>query len=470
MARRRKKKELENLSVEKYAAEGKSIAYHEGKVIFVKGAIPGDVVDVRLTKNRKDYAQATITQIVEPSPQRIPARCSYFGACGGCQWQMLDYLQQAKYKEQQVRDQMHTLYKTQNPTLQPILTSEAQWHYRNKVEFSFSTKQYVPTESLDDSSFDMNKSVLGFHARGFFDKVVEIRECLIQPSKGNQIREYIREVCDQLGAQYYDLRANEGFLRNVVIRETTLGETMVNLIVTSESEDLRHQILQKLKEYSPAIDSLFYTLNDKLNDSIIDLSPQHYHGIEYITERLGDFLYKIGPKSFFQTNSLQAAVLYESARELLDLQGHEVLYDIYCGTGSIGIYLSESVSQVYGVELVEEAIDDAHLNAKLNGVESKCEFFVGDVSKVCNPDFFASHSPPDVIVLDPPRAGLSQSLIEQLMTLDTPKILYISCNPATQARDLAMMLGKYEVITLQPVDLFPHTHHIENIALLKLKK
>ncbi len=470
MARRRKNKNIENLRIEKYAAEGKSIGYEEGKVVFVRGAIPGDVVDVRLSKNRKDYAEGNIIKLVEPSSQRIPAKCTYFGQCGGCQWQMLDYLNQVKYKEQQVTDQMHQIVKAQTPTIHPILTSESKWHYRNKVEFSFSDNQYIPTDMLNDDSMEMNKPVLGFHARGFFDKVVEVKECHIQPLQGNKIREYLREVCEDLAMPYYNLRANDGFLRNVVIRETTLDETMVNVIMTSNYGEKRELLMQKLEEFEPSITSLYFTINDKLNDSIIDLEPTHYRGTKYIKERLGDFLFQIGPKSFFQTNSSQAEVLYHRAKEMLNLKGTEVLYDIYCGTGSIGIYLSDNVKKVYGVELVEEAIADAQKNAILNGVEDRCSFFVGDVSKVCNEEFFDEHDAPDVIILDPPRAGLTEKLIRQLIKLNTPTILYISCNPSTQARDLVMFMDTYEVAELQSVDLFPHTHHIENIALLKLKK
>ncbi len=470
MGRKRKKRYIQNLAIEKYAAEGKSIGYEDGKVIFVRGAMPGDVVDVRLQKVKKDYAEGMVQKLVTPSSERIDVRCPHFGACGGCQWQMIAYLNQVKYKEGQVHEQMRQILAAGTVDMRPIRTSEQVWHYRNKVEFSFSTKQYIPTDQLGDDSMDMDKPVLGFHARGFFDKVVEIKDCYIQPLRGNAIREYLRDVCEQHEMPYYDMRDHEGFLRNVVIRETLHGEVLINLIVHSGYDHHLATLLQSLQSYTPEIQSIYYTINDKLNDSIADLEPVHHSGAEHIVERLGDFLFKISPKSFFQTNSAQAEVLYDEAKKILDLQGDEVIYDIYCGTGSIGIYMSDMAREIVGVELIEDAVIDAGQNAKLNGVEDKCKFYVGDVTQVCTEEFFDQNPRPDAIIVDPPRAGLSDPLIQQLLRLAVPRLLYISCNPATQARDLLKLQEVYDVQVMQPVDLFPHTHHIENIALLTRKK
>ncbi len=469
MGRRRKKRYVAQLPIEKYAAEGKSIGYLDGKVIFVRGAIPGDVVDVRLQKVKKDYAEGQVNELVKPSLERIPARCDHFGSCGGCQWQMLEYGTQLEYKESQVREQMRHILRDAAIDMRPILSSPKIWQYRNKVEFSFSNKQYIPTDLLGDDSMTMDKSVLGFHARGFFDKVVEIQQCHIQPSKGNSIRQFLRTVCEQHHMPYYDMTANEGFLRNVVIRETLEGNTLVNLIVHSGYDDYLDTLLENLTTFEPKIDSIYYTINDKLNDSIHDLEPVHHAGERYVQEQLGDFVFNISPKSFFQTNSIQANLLYEQSKNLLDLQGDEVIYDIYCGTGSIGIYMSTDSEKIIGVELIEDAVHDARENAKINQVQDKCTFYVGDVTTVCDEKFFRDNPKPDVIIVDPPRAGLSDALIQQLLNISVDKLLYISCNPATQARDLMKLSEIYRTQVMQPVDLFPHTHHIENIALLRLK-
>ncbi len=469
MSRSRKKPLLE-VKIEKYAAQGKSIGYHDGKVIFVAGAIPGDLVKVKLFKNKKDYAEGKLLQVLEPSLNREDADCKHFGSCGGCQWQMLDYQIQTKYKSAQIEDQMRKVMERNSITPNDILSAHNPWRYRNKVEFSFSTKKYLKPEELNNEELSNNKNVLGFHAKGLFDKVVEIDDCKIQPMEGNEIRNELHSYALDNDLEYYDLRENKGFLRNLQIRQTLEGQIMVNLIVRGQKDEKLTAALDHLKDKFPHIKSLFYTLNNKLNDSMYDLEPVLYHGDPYIRERLGDFLFHISPLSFFQTNTEQAELLYKTAKKMLDLQGDEVLYDLYCGTGSIGIYMSDKVKQVIGVETVEQAVEDAHSNAELNNVQEKCAFFAGDVDDICKPNFFEQHAPPDVMVVDPPRVGLSPKIIKAILQVAPPSLLYISCNPSTQARDLELLEEKYQVLELQPVDLFPHTYHIENIALLKLKE
>ncbi len=468
MSRRRKKKLLE-LNIEKYAAQGKSIGYHEGKVVFVAAAIPGDLVKVKIVKNKKDYAEGKLLQVIKPSPYRQDADCQHFGSCGGCQWQMLDYQLQTKYKYAQVQEQMRNISQNNDIQVLDILSAHHPFRYRNKVEFSFSNKKYLKPEELNDENLSNSRNVLGFHAKGLFDKVVEIEDCKIQPKEGNIIRNAVHRYAQDHDLEYYDLRENKGFLRGLQIRQSTEGQIMVNLIARSGRDGEIKGILDFLRSEFDYIHSYYYTINDKLNDSLYDLEPSLYQGEAFIRERLGDFIFHISPLSFFQTNTAQAETLYAAAKKMLNLEGDEVLYDLYCGTGSIGIYMSDSLRQVIGVETVAQAVEDAHSNAQLNNVQDKCQFFVGDVDDVCHPKFFEEHPAPDIIVVDPPRMGLTPKIIDSLLQVSAPKLLYISCNPSTQARDLEKLEEKYQVLKLQPVDLFPHTYHIENIALLQLK-
>jgi 23S rRNA (uracil1939-C5)-methyltransferase len=470
---RKKKKQapLLNLTIESYAAEGKSIVrLEDGKVLFVDNAIPGDVVDAVIIKDKKSWAQGKTTRLVSPSPQRIEAFCQHFGVCGGCKWQMLPYSQQLVYKQQQVADQLSRIGQIELPEIQPIVGSPHERYYRNKLEFTFSASRYRTFEEIGDRADKFTpEPALGFHAPGLFDKVVEIHTCYLQADPTNTLLTVLREYTTTKGFSYYDFKAHTGWLRNVIIRVATTGQVLVNLVIHNEDEPEREALLQHILDNVPGITSLNYTINPKMNDTIYDLDVHCWYGSPFIEERLEDFRFKISPKSFFQTNTYQAEALYRITREFAGLTGTETLYDLYCGTGSIGIFCSAKAGKVIGIELVADAIKDAHENAAINGL-TNCKFYAGDVEKVCTDEFFAEHGRPDVIITDPPRAGMTEKLVNQLLKMRAPRVVYVSCNPATQARDLQLLDVAYRVLKLQPVDMFPHTHHIENVALLELRE
>ena len=468
--RRRNKPELQNITIEAYAAEGKSIAHLEdGKVLFIPNAIPGDVVDVRVLKNKKSYAEGKITKLVTPSEKRQEAFCEHFGICGGCKWQMLPYDQQLIYKQQQVTDQLKRIGHIDLPPIQTIVGSKKTQFYRNKLEFTFCAHRYRTYEELAAAGDEKlpQEPALGFHAPGLFDKVIEVNQCYLQPEPTNTLLKVLRAYTTEHNLPYYDHRAHTGWLRNIVVRVARTGEVLVNLIVQEDKAELK-DILAHIQKNVPGITSLHYTINAKLNDSIHDLDVHLYSGKGYIEESLEDYRFIISPKSFFQTNTQQAEALYSITRDFAGLTGEEVLYDLYCGTGSIGIFCSEKAKKVIGIEVVEDAIEDAKKNAALNNL-NKCLYYAGDVAAICTDEFFDEHGRPDVIITDPPRAGMHEKLVQQLLKMRAPKIVYVSCNPATQARDLALLCEDYKVTKLQPVDMFPHTHHIENVALLELK-
>lgn len=469
---RKKKLPLYNIKIDAYAAEGKSIAHLEdGKVLFVTNAVPGDVVNVRLTKNKKSWAEGQVMELLSPSPERIEPFCQHFGICGGCKWQMLPYPRQLAYKQQQVADQLQRIGHIELPAIQPILGSAHERYYRNKLEFTFSNHRYRTTAEIKaagDTVF-APEPALGFHAPGLFDKVVPVYTCYLQNEPTNLLLKVLREYAEARQLSYYDYRSQQGWLRNVVIRVATTGEVLINLVLQYEDEPQRKAILEHMLAHIPGITTLHYTINPKVNDSLHDLEVHCYHGKGYIEETLGNYRFKISPKSFFQTNSYQAKALYDVTKEFAGLTGSETLYDLYCGTGSIGIYCSAGAKKVIGIEVVEDAIKDAYENAALNGLHH-CTFYAGDVADICTDDFFARHGRPDVIITDPPRAGMHEKLVQQLLKMRAPKVVYVSCNPATQARDLQLLAEAYKVTRLQPVDMFPHTHHIENVALLELKE
>lgn len=470
LARKNKKTVIGSIRLERYAAEGKSIAYMEdGKAIFVEGAVPGDVVEVLVRKNRKSYAEGKALRILTPSEDRTTPFCQHFGVCGGCKWQMLPYSKQLAYKQIQVADQLSRIGNVALPPIETIIGSDLTERYRNKLEFTFSELSYLTTAEIEAAGDNElpRKPALGFHAPGMFDKVVDIDTCHLQPEPTNKIKNLLRTMAQENNWAFYDHRKQEGWLRNMVIRVTTTGEVMVNLIV-KRKEDALFTILETLKEQIPEITSLHYTINPKMNDTIYDLEVVTYHGKGYIEEYLEDFRFKISPKSFFQTNTRQAERLYQITRDFAGLTGQEVVYDLYCGTGSIGIFLSKGAKKIIGIEAVPDAIEDAKLNAAWNNLEH-CHFFAGDVAHIATDDFFAAHGRPDVIITDPPRAGMHEKLIQQLLRMRAPRVVYVSCNPATQARDLQLLDQAYKVLKLQPVDMFPHTHHIENVALLELR-
>lgn len=465
---KRKKFVLNNIKVERYAAEGKCIAHHHEKVIFVEGAIPGDVVNVLVHRNKKDWAEGIVYELVEPSPIRTEPFCKHFGICGGCKWQMLPYALQAQYKEEQVQDQLKRIGGIIPKEYRPIKGCEVTTHYRNKLEFTFANKQYLTKDQLHEG-LPFEKNVLGFHVPGvFFDKILDIEECHLMQEPMNAIRNFVRAYSLDHALTFYDIRHHHGLMRNLMIRLTRSGEIMVNLVFGENQPEEIASFMDQLRRHFPEITSLFYTINTKANDTIYDQDVILHSGKPYITEMLENYSFKISPKSFFQTNSYQAVELYRVIRQFLQAEGHEVLYDLYCGTGSIGLFLSAQVKKIIGVDTVADAIADARENALLNGVEN-ATFFDGDVIHVCTDDFFKVHEQPDVVIIDPPRAGCHEKLLETLLRIGAAKMIYVSCNPATQARDLKLLATRYEILLSQAVDMFPHTHHIENVVLLRLK-
>ena len=468
MRKKQKSIILENILITDYAAEGKSLVRHDGKVIFVSGAIPGDTVNIQIGKSKKDWAEGRTIKIVEPSPDRLVPFCKHFGTCGGCKWQMLPYEKQLQFKQQEAEQNLKRIGKLEIPEILPIIGSDKTTQYRNKLEFTFSNKRFLTNEEINTDAALIQQNALGYHAPRIFDKIINITECHLLNGVNDSIRNTIRSFAEEKGYEFYDIRNHTGWLRNIIIRYTTTGELMVNLCINHEAENDRIALLDHLLSKVPSITTLLYTINPKWNDSIYDLTPVVYFGKGYVEEKLGDLKFIISPKSFFQTNTKQAEKLYSVTKEFAGLTGNEIVYDLYCGTGSIGIFVSDKAKKVVGVEVIEDAIADAKKNAALNNI-NHAEFFAGDVIKICNDDFFAKHGNPDVVITDPPRAGMHEKLVLKLLEMQAPKIVYVSCNTATQARDLSLLSEKYKVEKMQAVDMFPHTHHIECVVLLTLK-
>ena len=459
---------MHNVVMENYAAEGKSLARVEGKVIFVENTIPGDVADVLLQKNKKDWAEGIALRFHTYSDLRIKPFCQHFGVCGGCQWQMLPYHLQLQYKQQQVTDNLKRIGKVELPEIMPIIGAEQTTRYRNKIEYTFSNKRFLLTEELHNPLISPDENVAGFHARGYFDKVVPIIECHLQSEPTNFLRLALSEYAKQNNISHYDIRNHTGYLRNLLVRITETGEIMVNIVVGYEDKKALLPMLAFIRNKFPEITTLLYTVNTKKNDSLFDLQPKVFFGKGYITEKLENFIFKISPKSFFQTNTRQGEKLYRITRDFAELNGTQTVYDLYCGTGSIGIFVSRLAKKIVGVEMAEDAIADATENAAINNLENAV-FLAGDVVEICNNAFFYDHGRPDVIITDPPRAGMHEKLVKKLIEIAAPVIVYVSCNPATQARDLALLNEKYTVAKIQPVDMFPHTLHIENVVQLKIR-
>jgi 23S rRNA (uracil1939-C5)-methyltransferase len=460
---------LENITITDYAAQGKAIARHEGKVIFTEGTMPGDVVDIMLTKNKKDWAEAKVLKIVKPSSDRIEPFCQHFGSCGGCKWQMLPYHKQLEFKQQEAEQNLLRIGKVTGATMLPIIGADEQRFYRNKLEFTFSNKRYLTAEEIGNENIDALQNSLGYHAPRVFDKTISIFECFLMDEVNNRIRNSMRDIAAENQFSFYDIKEHTGWLRNLIIRYCTTGELMANLCIHYEDEANTKIVLDGLLAKVPEITTLLYTINPKWNDTIYDLTPQVYFGKGYVTEKLEHFEFIISPKSFFQTNTKQAEKLYSITRDFAQLTGEEIVYDLYCGTGSIGIFVSPQAKKIIGVELVEDAIEDAKKNAANNNI-THAAFFAGDVIKICNDDFFATHGRPDVVITDPPRAGMHDKLVTKLLEIAAPVIVYVSCNTATMARDILLLSEKYIVEKTQPVDMFPQTHHIECVARMVLKK
>ncbi len=459
---------LTNVQVSGYAAGGKALARVDGKVIFITGAVPGDVVNVQLIKNKKDWGEGFVAQVIEYSKDRTVPFCEHFGVCGGCKWQMLPYKKQLEYKQQEVEETLTRIGKAVLPKVMPIIGSREMIHYRNKLEFTFSDRRYLTREEVKNAQANSFEKALGYHAPQIFDKVIDIQTCWLMDDVNNRVRNTVRSYALAHNLSFYNIRQHTGWLRNLMIRHCTTGELMVNLCINYQDDEALKLLFDHLLLEIPEITTLLYTINTKWNDSIYDLEPQVYFGRGYVTEKLGDLSFIISPKSFFQTNTKQAEVLYGVVQDFAGLTGRETVYDLYCGTGSIGIFLSKQAGRIIGVETVAEAVEDAKKNAALNRIEH-ADFFCGDVINVCNSTFFDAHGFPDIIITDPPRAGMHEKLVLKLLEILAPKIVYVSCNVATQARDIALLLDKYRVEKVQPLDMFPHTHHIESVALLTLR-
>lgn len=459
---------LENVLIEGIAAEGKAIARIDGVVLFVEYAVPGDVVNVKVIKKKKNYMEGVITSIVKPSAQREEPFCEHFGVCGGCKWQHLPYEMQLKAKQQQVYDQLVRIGHLEIPEISPIIPSDEIRYYRNKLEFTFSSKRWIYGNEDPESLSPEERCGLGFHVGRFFDKVLDIKHCWLQKEPSNAIRLFMKEYALSHGLPFYNIRENSGYLRNMIVRSNSAGEIMLTVVFAYEDHSLMDPFLNAISEAFPEIISLYYVINSKLNDSISDQECILFKGADAIWERMENLKFKIGPKSFYQTNSAQAYKLYSAARQLASLKGGEVVYDLYTGTGTIAQFVSSSASKVIGIEYVKEAIDDANVNAAANRI-TNCEFFAGDMKDVLTPEFIAEHGRPDVMIIDPPRAGMHPDVVKTILGAAPERIVYVSCNPASQARDLAMMSGQYKITAVQPVDMFPQTIHVENICELVKK-
>jgi 23S rRNA (uracil1939-C5)-methyltransferase len=464
----RKKKNLpllEKVCIENIGAEGKSLARVENRVVFVKDAVPGDVVDLQVFRSKGNYMEASVVKVHSYSDVRTEPFCAHFGICGGCKWQHLPYDRQLHYKQQQVEDAFRHIAGVEIPEILPILGSDPVTLYRNKLEFTFSNHRWLlEHEAASGVPLD-HTNALGLHVPGRFDKVVDIHHCHLQEDPSNQVRNYLREIALEKRLSFYDHRNNEGLLRNLIIRTSTLGEVMVILSVQFDDPAV-YEVLDLVKEKFPGLTSLMVAMNPKKNETLYDLEVRTWSGREHIFEKLEDLSFKIGPKSFFQTNTRQALALYRKAREFAGLTGSETVYDLYTGTGTIANFVARDARLVVGIESVPEAIEDARVNSEINRI-TNTRFFAGDIKDLFSGSFIAEHGQPDVIITDPPRAGMHAKVVNRILQVAPSRIVYVSCNPATQARDVQLLSPSYRVKKAQPVDMFPHTHHVENIVLLE---
>lgn len=435
---------------------------------MVDFAVPGDVADVRVYGNKKTYAFAAIEKLITASPDRAETFCDHFGTCGGCKWQQMSYEAQLRYKQQQVTDAFDRIGKFPYAPMDPIIGSAETTYYRNKLEFSFTDRKWLEKMDMKDEIAPEDHVGLGYHIPGRFDKVFDVHECFLQPDLSNQIRNAVRDFAKENGYPFFNLYSQEGFMRNMILRNNLAGEWMVIFGFREDDKEKREKLLTYIRDRFPQITSLLYVINTKKNDTIFDLDMHVFHGNDHLIESLEEFRFKIGPKSFFQTNTAQTLNLYGKAREFAGLTGKENVYDLYTGVGTIALFVSKHARQVVGIEYVETAIEDAKINAALNNI-THTHFYAGDMKDVLNDELMAKHGRPDVIITDPPRAGMHPDVVQKILDVAPEKVVYVSCNPATQARDIALMTDKYEVTRVQPVDMFPHTHHVENIALLTLK-
>lgn len=479
----RKKKQLpilEGIEITGVAAEGKAIARVDDMVVFVPYVAPGDIIDIQLTKKKHNYAEGYPARFLSYSKNREKPFCEHFGTCGGCKWQHLPYPSQLEFKQKQVADALERIGKINLPPLVdfsedynsvnegffPIIGSKKTKFYRNKLEFTFSDRRWMSFEEMRSDNPSEEKNALGFHIPGMFDKVLDINHCWLQSELSDKIRLFVKSYCKEKEYEFFNLKQQTGFMRNLVIRTSSTGEVMVIVVFFKYEKEKCEALLQQIANEFPEITSLIYIINGKANDTISDLDTYVFKGNDHIIEEMENLRFKVGPKSFFQTNSIQAYELYKVVREFANLKGNETVYDLYTGTGTIAQFLAGSCKKVIGIEYVPEAIEDAKINAKYNNLEN-LSFFAGDMKDVLDFDFIKAHGNPDVIVTDPPRAGMHPDVVMTIIKAAPERIVYVSCNPATQARDIALLSESYKVTKLQPADLFPHTQHVENVALLE---
>jgi len=465
MGRKRELPLLEKVRISDIGSEGKAFARVDNKVVFVPMLIPGDVVDIRVNRKRKNYLEGSVVRFHEYSKDRIKPVCRHFGECGGCKWQHLPYDLQLRFKEKQVKDNLERIGRLQLPSVSPIIGSYRIFGYRNKLEFTFSDKRWLTREEMNSGVERGNDDALGFHIPGHFDKVIDILECHLQPEPSGSIRNAVRLYAHRKGLRFFNLRQQSGFLRNLIIRNTSDGQVMVLVVFFMDEKERREDLLDFIISEFPRITSLFYVINSKKNDSLADQTPVLYKGEDHITETFDGLTFRIGPKSFTQTNSEQALQLYRKTRDFAGLTGHEIVYDLYTGIGTIANFVASSSRKVIGIEYVEEAVRDAAENSRINNI-TNTQFFSGDVKDILSDEFIELNGRPDVLITDPPRAGMHQDVIEKILSILPSRVVYISCNPATQARDLQFLSSKYNIVGVQPVDMFPHTHHVENIVLM----
>lgn len=469
MARKRKELPiLENVEITDVAAEGNSLARVNDMVVFVPYGAPGDVVDIKLDKKKKSYAEGHIVHIIKPSTIRQVPRCEHFGTCGGCRWQHLPYDFQLQCKQQQVKDALERIAKVDIPQISPILGSSNIWEYRNKMEYTFSNKMWLTFEQMRSGKEFPDRNAAGFHISGAFDKVLDINKCHLQDDFGNQLRLFIKQYGKDNSYSFYDLREQQGLLRTLMIRIASTGEIMAVMVFGENDSAKINPLLEAIKEKFPQITSLLYVVNLKVNDTISDQEIITFSGKEFIEEEMEGLRFRVGAKSFYQTNSIQAYQLYKVARSFAELSGDELVYDLYTGTGTIANFIARKAKKVIGIEYVPEAIADAKINSEINNIDNTL-FYAGDMKDVLTDEFINKHGRPDVMIVDPPRAGMHEDVVNVILNASPKRIVYVSCNPATQARDLALLDMKYQIDAIQPVDMFPHTQHVENVVKLTLK-
>ena len=458
---------LENVEIESIAAEGKAVAHVDGMVVFVPYCVPGDRVDLQVTRKKHSFMEARVVRVVKPSEVRCEAVCRHYGVCGGCKWQILPYSEQLRWKQQQVTDNLVRIGKVALPPIEPVLGSESEYGYRNKLEFTFADHRWLTPEQMQERvPFEPG---LGFHIPNCFDKVLDIEDCHLMPELNNRLRNRVREYALSIGMTFYNEHTHEGQLRTLILRMNGAGEAMVVMVLGEDMDEKGRGLMEMIRTEFREVVSLWYCVNRKMNDTIGDQELVLYAGQDHLIERMEDLRFKVGPKSFYQTNTVQAQRLYEVAREFAGLTGSETVYDLYTGTGTIAQFVAKKAKQVVGIEYVSEAIDDARVNAAMNGLEN-VRFYAGDMKDILTRDFVREQGHPDVVITDPPRAGMHEDVVEVLLAAEPDRIVYVSCNPATQARDISLLSVKYDVARVRPVDMFPQTQHVENVVLLNLRQ